>query len=296
MALRDLFGRASRPVPAASSPAQKPVDPDLGRALDELARLSADRPELAESATTLARVLAAVFDPTLAQDVPPHADSDLILAAWNAGVPAFRAGESGLAWDENHLKHRGMALCSALGDRGQARAMEAAIQRGHIHLGRWARAALSDDAGVDLGSTEIPPDFAQSFLRLVLMPDLARRSAWLATLRPEGAWNQGNCPNCGEPPVLAESRGLDQRRYLRCGLCAADWSSDRLRCPFCAEADHRQLGYRFVEGEEHRYRLAHCGACGGWLPVVSTLAAISPPGLLVAELATAHLTALMEAS
>src|SRR5205823_506094 len=102
-------------------------------------------------------------------------------------------------------------------------------------------------------------------------------------------WSRGECPNCGSPPGLAESRGLEQRRYWRCGLCAADWPGERLRCPFCGQTDHRNLHYRFVEGEQGRHRLALCDTCGGRLRVVATLAPVSAPGLLVVELATAHL-------
>ncbi len=47
--------------------------------------------------------------------------------------------------------------------------------------------------------------------------------------------------------------------------------------------------YRFVEGEQERYRLSQCDGCGFRLKVVATLAPLSPPGLLLAELVTVHL-------
>ena len=107
--------------------------------------------------------------------------------------------------------------------------------------------------------------------------------------RPEGAWRRGDCPNCGEPPLLAESRGLEQRRFLRCGLCAADWPADRLRCPSCGESDPRALRTLDVEGQEGKARLVRCGSCGSGLKVASTFAPFTAPGLLVADLATIHL-------
>ena len=85
------------------------------------------------------------------------------------------------------------------------------------------------------------------------------------------------------------SRGLEGRRILRCGLCAAEWPGDRLRCTSCGEADSRALRSTYVEGEGDRFRLACCDRCGLALKVVSTLAPLSPPGLLVTELATVHL-------
>ncbi len=45
----------------------------------------------------------------------------------------------------------------------------------------------------------------------------------------------------------------------------------------------------YVVGEESRYRLVVCDSCEFRLKVVSTLGPLSAPGLLVAELATAHL-------
>ena len=57
----------------------------------------------------------------------------------------------------------------------------------------------------------------------------------------------------------------------------------------CGEADSRALRSTYVEGEGDRFRLACCDRCGFALKVVSTLAPLSPPGLLVTELATVHL-------
>ena len=103
-------------------------------------------------------------------------------------------------------------------------------------------------------------------------------------------------PNCGGPPLLAETRGLEAKRYLRCGICAADWPFARLRCPACDTTDHRKLATRFAEGEGERYKLALCESCGYQIRVVATLEALSIPGLLVAELATSHLAYLAEVS
>src|SRR5262249_10102073 len=93
----------------------------------------------------------------------------------------------------------------------------------------------------------------------------------------------------GSWPLLAESRGLEQLRYLRCGLCATAWEGSRFRCLFCGNDDHNKLGYFHVEGEENRYRAASCDECRGYVKVVSTLSALSPPQLLVTDLATLHL-------
>jgi FdhE protein len=102
-------------------------------------------------------------------------------------------------------------------------------------------------------------------------------------------WGRGYCPTCGAWPVLAEQRGLEQCRYLRCGLCASSWEVDRLFCPFCTTRDFTVLGYFQVEGEEHRQRVATCDACRGYLKLRSTLTPLTTPQLLVEEIALVHL-------
>ncbi len=94
--------------------------------------------------------------------------------------------------------------------------------------------------------------------------------------------------------MLAESRGLEQRIHLRCGLCAADWPGERLRCPSCGEVESKALHYSFVEGEQDRCRLAHCDTCLYDWKVVSTLTALSAPAMIVADLATVHLDLLAD--
>jgi FdhE protein len=103
------------------------------------------------------------------------------------------------------------------------------------------------------------------------------------------AWERGICPVCGSPPVLAEFRGLDQSRFLRCGLCAASWEAARQWCPACGTRDHDALGFLARDGEENRYRVATCDACKTGIKTLSTLSTLPPLMLLVADAATLHL-------
>jgi FdhE protein len=135
----------------------------------------------------------------------------------------------------------------------------------------------------------LDPAMAHSLLRLTLLPVLARISPGLDRSRPDGIWTRGDCPLCGSRPLLAESRGLEQLIHYRCGLCASDWPGERLRCPSCGEASSKALHYSFVEGEQDRCRLAHCDKCLYDWKVISTLTALTPPAMIVADLATIHL-------
>ncbi|MCA1685211.1 MAG: formate dehydrogenase accessory protein FdhE [Planctomycetia bacterium] len=287
MALRDWNPFTRRDDPA-------PLPPALASALADLDRLSADRPELAGASLALSRVLRAAFLAP-APVTGLHADPELIAAAWRTGVPAFRAGDAPPALDRDDLRARATSVVESLGaGNPHALPLLKALRDGSVAPHAWALSALSDrpeavdDQAAALG---LDPSLVRSVLRLTLLASLAGLSEALAAIRPEGLWTRGHCPNCGSPPALSESRGLEQRRYWRCGVCAAGWEGERLRCPFCDETDHRRLHYRFAEGEQDRYRLALCDTCGGRLKVISTLAPIPAPGLLVAELTTLHLDA-----
>ena len=76
---------------------------------------------------------------------------------------------------------------------------------------------------------------------LIAMPMLQNcRRAWAEQVPTD--WAHGYCPICGGWPALAEMRGLDGARHLRCGCCGGDWRTEWLRCPFCREGDHEKLG------------------------------------------------------
>jgi FdhE protein len=77
-------------------------------------------------------------------------------------------------------------------------------------------------------------------------------------------------------------------RFLRCGLCAAEWATDRLRCPFCGSRDHEDLGYLHVEGDDQK-RAVTCERCRGYIKVLASLAPIPPLDLVVHDLATIQL-------
>jgi hypothetical protein len=281
--LRRLLGRGG-PLPA-----------ELAGALDDLQVLAAERPELEAPGRTLARVLVAAFgmSATLGR---PYATGDderraEVMRSWASGSPCVAVAAP--VFDPADLRARGLAICRALrADNPAAGALAGALRRGRVDWTLLADATVlgrPEAVGRGVREAGLEPVLVASVLRLTLLPVLAPCGEALAGHLTEGAWTAGACPFCGHPPLLAEARGLEGRRFLRCGLCAAGWPADRLRCPACGEADHRAILYRFVEGQGDRHRLALCETCGFGLKVVATLGPLSAPGLLVAELATVHL-------
>ena len=269
---------------------QGELSPALRAALSDLDRLIVERPERAVPGRSLSGLLRVAFHPPVSPP-PGWSSPGAIHEAWGAGVPAFRVAPPPV--EGAALRSRGSALCSALrADNPRSSPLRAAIQRREVDLRAWWDEVLAgrpESVDRHAEALSIEPSLALSILRLALLPDLAAFSGILAPLHHEGGWVRGDCPHCGSLPVLAESRGLEGRRILRCGLCAAEWPGDRLRCASCGEADSRALRSTYVEGEGDRFRLACCDRCGCALKVVSTLVPLSPPGLLVTELATIHL-------
>jgi FdhE protein len=273
-----LFGR--RPPPP----------PEVQAALDGLTRLAEERPELREAAGVQAALLrVAAAAPALllgcALD-PAHGRAKLA-----EGTPLLR-GEA-LALDGPALTALVRELAAEARRQGVdgADAIGAAIARGAVDPLALATAVLGGDAlAVAAVAQEhgLRGDLLGTLLRFALFGGLSALAASLAPLREGADWGEGYCPTCGGWPLLAEQRGLDMQRYLRCGLCASSWAADRLRCPYCGSRDHEQLAALQVEGEEQR-RAVTCDECRGYLKVLNTLTPIPPYDLPVHDLATLHL-------
>jgi FdhE protein len=104
-----------------------------------------------------------------------------------------------------------------------------------------------------------------------------------------GLWNKGNCPFCGNWPVLAELQGSQRARHLRCGLCGADWPYNRLQCVYCGTTEIKSLGLMQVGEEPLRLSIQTCAACHGYVKTVVALEAAHPDLLPVEDLATLSL-------
>ena len=123
---------------------------------------------------------------------------------------------------------------------------------------------------------------------LIAMPLLqACRRAW-ADPAP-GTWPHGYCPTCGAWPALAEIRGLDGARHLRCRGCGGDWATAWLRCPFCGERDHARLGALVAAEGLEREKIEVCDGCHGYLKTITTFGPIPAEQVVLQDLATVAL-------
>ncbi|MDP9366239.1 MAG: formate dehydrogenase accessory protein FdhE, partial [Chloroflexota bacterium] len=134
----------------------------------------------------------------------------------------------------------------------------------------------------------VDEDALAAIAHLAAMPLLhGCRRRFAAAVAPD--WGEGYCPICAGWPTLAESRGLERARRLRCARCGGDWGTIAFRCPFCANTDHRQLGSLVPESGGEARRVETCDRCRGYLKSVATLRAWSADEVALADLATVEL-------
>jgi FdhE protein len=266
--------------------------PSVEEACAELDRLAAGRPALQPMFRWLRQLL-----PDLAsgEEATPqlHLDSERARMRLAEGIPLLQ-GESP-AIDPVAFHGRWQRACAALEQQHRdeaAAALGQVVRDGRLDPVEMVEAVLAGQPEAVRERTAalgLDPGLAASLLRFVLFPVFTALERSLVSLREGAAWDRGYCPTCGSWPLLGEFRGLDQSRFLRCGLCAASWPFPRLSCPFCGNSRHEQLKFLHGEGEEGRYRAAVCTSCRGYVKMVSTLSALPPLHLLLADAATLHL-------
>ncbi len=244
----------------------------------------------------------------VAEDLPLDVDAarDLFLRlarlAEKTGLPghgdARLRGSGGAAQSLRSLFSRGKSeLTGQAGDGAAARSLAAgqirrAIEQNALDLTTiWEALALGDWRRAELTaeSLQLDADLLRVLGENSLKPALRAWARDLQKVADLDEWRRGQCPMCGSPPALAEIQGKEGARRLRCGLCGADWPYARLRCAFCANEDHKTLGYIIVEGEQEKYSLQTCDRCQGYLKTVVTHDPTPVDMLLVEDLATLHL-------
>jgi FdhE protein len=137
---------------------------------------------------------------------------------------------------------------------------------------------LAAERGVDAGALA-------SMAHLAAFPLLQSCGRVLESRVPT-YWYHGYCPVCASWPILAERRGLDRSRRLRCGRCAAEWEVQWLYCIYCGERDHDRLGSLEPEDRGEFLKLETCATCRGYLKSIASLQGFPAFELLLQDLET----------
>ena len=154
--------------------------------------------------------------------------------------------------------------------------LEAAVCQDDEHIDAVAQAA-----GIEPATLRVVAQFAA----LPLLQTCGR------ALRDQvpASWSEGYCPVCGAWPTLAEFRGLERKRWLRCGRCATGWDVAWLRCPFCHESEHTNLGYLAPEDGETTRKVEVCDSCKGYVKAEPTVKSLAAWEIVLDDLATVPL-------
>lgn len=175
----------------------------------------------------------------------------------------------------------GMTESASLGgyrpDSDEAvRLLGAAVRQDQREIG-----AVGAHAGIESGALA-------SIAHLAALPVLQECGRLLQS-QVQRDWSRGYCPICAAWPVLAERRGLDRSRWLRCARCAGAWEAEPLWCVYCGERDHQRLGSLVPDGSGEKLKVDTCESCRGYLKSVATLQALPPFELLLQDLETVEL-------
>lgn len=146
--------------------------------------------------------------------------------------------------------------------------------------GKWLK-----ETAIKLG---VDPEALQAVAVLIPVPFLqacSRRWAQLIV----ASWMEGYCPVCGAWPAFTEVRGIERRRYLRCGRCGAEWQASGFSCPFCAMTNHQELVSLVPEKGGSTRIVEACRRCLGYVKSFTVLQGGPAIGVMLDDLASVDL-------
>jgi FdhE protein len=146
--------------------------------------------------------------------------------------------------------------------------------------GEWLK-----ETAINLG---VDPEALQAVAVLMPVPFLQACSRlWARSI--VASWMEGYCPVCGAWPALTEVRGIERRRYVRCGRCGAEWQAHCLSCPFCALTDHQELVSLVPEKSGSTRTVDACKRCFGYVKSFTVLQGSPAAGVMLDDLASVDL-------
>jgi FdhE protein len=173
----------------------------------------------------------------------------------------------------------------------EAVGLRAAANDGALDARAFLEAAVNADGDrieALARSLDIDPDALAAVAALAVMPLLqALRRRFGPAADPH--WEEGWCPICGGWPHLAEQRGLERARRLRCARCGGDWVQPGIRCPYCGVVGHEARASLVSEQDGEARKVETCSACRGYLKSVATLRPWAGDEVALTDLATVDL-------
>lgn len=237
--------------------------------LDQLAREDATLAPLAMLQATTFRIAAAPFW----AEMVPFMQRDRL----DGGEPLLH--DSKLTVDGERLTSLLRELVAVAGRAGVpgAEALGRAVAR-LDPLALFEASVTADEERIETIAAEagVESPLLGTVAHLATLPLLHAIGREAAPIVKAVQWREGFCPVCAAWPTLAEVRGLERARWLRCGRCASAWNFPNQQCAFCDNRDHHSLGYLAPENERESQQAATCDQCQGYLKGFATLSALAP--------------------
>lgn len=167
-------------------------------------------------------------------------------------------------------------------------AVELALDQGTLNLKDLLRQyfdeAYSDTVALRQGIDQAVLRF---LVHMSIFPSLSALAQQIRDSVDTKNWLRGYCPVCGSLPRISFLKD-EGRRFFLCSFCSSEWQSERLKCPFCENSDHKSLHYFYAEGDE-AVRVDLCERCKHYIKTVDTRKLSSPPDLNLEDITTIHL-------
>lgn len=251
-----------------------------------LAGIAADSPEWRPWTTLLEEALRSAADPSsssLVVELPDaHPPSAPLLDGATVLLDARAANRRLSRLLASAAESKSGAESASLGRAARRKDLDAlTLIEASFRQDGEAVAGIAEQLGVEPGSLG-------SIAALAALPLLLTCGERLRK-HVSAQWSEGYCPICGAWPTLAEMRGLERARRLRCGRCAGDWAAPILQCPYCRTSDHRVLGSLLTEDLGDSRKVDVCDSCRGYVKTLTTLSPWPAYRVPIEDLATVDL-------
>jgi FdhE protein len=265
------------------------IEQAVAQAVARLDALSQTDPAVVPLARLQAEALRAAADATWAEGVP-EPDRQQI----ERGIPLLH--RQTVRADGGRVRRLLARLAAVVRDTpgvgDDATAFGRAVEQGDLDAASLLRAALVQDGEALAhlaGTVGVDVALLATIANLAALPLLQACGRRADPVLGGARWTGGYCPVCAAWPTLAELRGLDRMRWLRCGRCGSGWSVAHVGCPYCSNADRRSAGYLAPERERESRRAVTCDVCRGYLKTVTTIQAIPPVEIGMTDMQTLEL-------
>jgi len=270
------------------------IDADDDPVVCRLRKLQSVSPELKEPALAYEVILPLLKDTDLNATPVSMSASEAVEKMRNG---LFLLDDLELELDIEAFRSLMVRLAEALENLGQeryhpasaAREIRKKLEDGSLDIsGLLMFLSGEEESPADIPE-ELDTDLLMTLGRNALRPAFREWHRQLAPLVDPAGWGKGYCFVCGATATLAELRGNNQSRHLRCGQCGADWPVPRLQCIYCGNDHHHSLGFLYAESQNDHARVEVCDKCSGYIKLISSFDPLPSDLLAVEDLATLRL-------